>query len=60
MNLSRVCSNLFEFADFFRSRGCRDALFLDGDISQVIVDPKGAIPPGNNFGAIFAVAEKRN
>jgi uncharacterized protein YigE (DUF2233 family) len=49
--------NLFEFADFFRSRGCRDALFLDGDISQVVVQPKGPIKAGNAFGAIFAVTK---
>jgi len=34
-------------------------LFLDGDISQMIVDPKGPIPPRNYFGAIFAVSEAR-
>jgi uncharacterized protein YigE (DUF2233 family) len=49
--------NLYEFADFFRSQGCRNALFLDGDISQMVCDPEGDIPPGNYFGAIFAVTD---
>ena len=49
--------NLYEFADFFRSQGCRDALFLDGDISQMFTDPKEPITPGNHFGAIFAVTD---
>lgn len=49
--------NLYEFADFFRSQGCRDALFLDGDISQMVVDPSAPITPGNHFGAIFAVTD---
>ncbi len=49
--------NLFEFADFFRSQGCADALFLDGDISDVVVDPEAPIPPGNFFGTVFAVTE---
>jgi uncharacterized protein YigE (DUF2233 family) len=49
--------NLFEFADFFRSQGCRDALFLDGFISQMFADPVGPIAPGNHFGAIFAVTD---
>ncbi|MEI9896928.1 MAG: phosphodiester glycosidase family protein [Chthoniobacter sp.] len=31
--------SLYEFADFFRSQGCEDALFLDGDISQNAVGP---------------------
>ncbi len=49
--------NLHEFADFFRSQGCKDALFLDGDISRMTVDPKGDIPPENYFAALFAVSE---
>lgn len=51
--------NLYEFADFFRSQGCADALFLDGDLSQMVVDPKTAIPPGNHFGAIFAITKPK-
>jgi len=51
--------NLYEFADFFRSQGCADALFLDGDLSQMIVNPKTSILPGNHFGAIFAVTEPK-
>ena len=51
-------ANLYEFADFFRFLGCDDALFLDGDVSEMVVNPKGEIPPGNNFGTIFAVAPK--
>lgn len=48
---------LYEFADFFRSLGCRDALFLDGDISQLEIDPKKPLVPGNHFATIFAVTE---
>ena len=51
--------NLYEFADFFRSQGCDDALFLDGDLSQMVVDPKTPLSPGNQFGAIFAVTEPK-
>lgn len=51
--------NLYEFADFFRSQGCADALFLDGDLSQMLVGPKTTIPSGNHFGAIFAVTEPK-
>lgn len=46
--------NLYEFADFFRSRGCKDALFLDGDISRVFINP-GQIESGNYFGAMIAI-----
>ena len=48
---------LYQFAEFFRSQGCNNALFLDGDLSQMLVDVKGDITPGNNFGTIFAITE---
>jgi len=34
-------------------------LFLDGDISQMVVDPRGPISPSNFFAAIFAVSEAK-
>jgi len=49
--------NLYEFAGFFRALGCQDALFLDGDISQMAVDPVRPITPGNFFGTILAVTD---
>lgn len=50
-------ATLHEFAEFFRSQGCPNALFLDGDISRMFVNP-GDIPPSNYFGAIFAIAPR--
>lgn len=50
-------ANLFEFADFFRSEGCRDALFLDGDLSEMKIDPSDLLVPTNIYGSIFAVIE---
>lgn len=49
--------NLYQFAEFFRSQGCENALFLDGDISQMVTDPKAPIAPGNYFGSIIAITE---
>lgn len=48
--------NLWDFAGLFLKLGCKDALFLDGDISQMAVNPAGPVA-SNRFGAIFAVAE---
>lgn len=48
--------NLWDFAGLFLQLGCRDALFLDGDISQMAVNPNGAVA-SNRFGAMFVVAE---
>ncbi len=49
--------NFYEFAEFFQSQGCENALFLDGTISQMVTDPKGPVAPGNDFGSIIAITE---
>ena len=49
--------NLFEFADLFRDLGCADALFLDGDISQMRFG-KDLGKVSNRFGSVIAVVEE--
>lgn len=46
---------LHEFSRFFLEQGCKNALFLDGDISMMFTDPQEDLIPGNYFGTIFAV-----
>ena len=50
--------NLYEFAQVFRALGCEDALFLDGDLSQM---RSGAdmMKPSNNFGSVIAITPIR-
>ncbi|MBC8126006.1 MAG: phosphodiester glycosidase family protein [Gloeobacteraceae cyanobacterium ES-bin-144] len=48
--------NFWDFAGLFLSLGCKDALFLDGDISQMAVNPNKPIE-SNQFAAIFVAAE---
>jgi len=48
--------NLWNYAGLFLELGCQDALFLDGDISQMAVNPEGPVE-SNQFGAIFIVTE---
>ena len=48
--------NFWDFAGLFLKLGCMDALFLDGDISKMAVNPDKPIQ-SNRFGAIFVVAE---
>ena len=48
--------NFWDFAGLFLSLGCRNALFLDGDISQMAVNPSRPVE-SNQFGAMFVVAE---
>jgi uncharacterized protein YigE (DUF2233 family) len=46
--------NLFEFAEFFRTMGCQDALFLDGDISELRRSHE-LDRAGNHFGSFIVV-----
>lgn len=48
--------NLWDFAGLFARLGCRDALFLDGDISAMAVNPTQSVE-SNSFGAMFVVVE---
>jgi uncharacterized protein YigE (DUF2233 family) len=47
--------NLHGFARLFQHLGCQDALFLDGDLSQMTVNPTAPIPPGNHLGALITI-----
>lgn len=55
---SEKLPNLFEFARLFRTLGCDNALFLDGDLSQI--RKRGEFQrPGGRFGSFLVVlAEK--
>jgi len=46
--------NLYGFADLFLSLGCKDALFLDGDISQMR-SGESLGKASNRFGSVVAV-----
>lgn len=48
--------NFWDFAGLFESLGCRNALFLDGTISQMVVNPEKPVE-SNPFGAMFVVAD---
>ncbi len=48
--------NFWDFSGLFLKLGCKDALFLDGDISKMAVNPDKPTK-SNRFGAMFVVAE---
>ncbi|MES2440382.1 MAG: phosphodiester glycosidase family protein [Verrucomicrobiota bacterium] len=48
--------NFWDFAGLFLQLGCENALFLDGDISKMEVNPTKPVST-NLFGAMFVVAE---
>lgn len=49
--------NLYEFAQLFRSLGCEDALFLDGDISQMR-SGTNLTKSSSHFGSFIAVIKR--
>ena len=47
-----------QFSRFFKSLGCDDVLFLDGDLSDMLVKPDSNVPLiPNTFAAMFFVSE---
>ena len=48
--------NLWTFADCLRALDCQNALFLDGDISQMKVNPNGEVK-GHGFATMFGVVK---
>lgn len=51
--------NLWTFADCFRALDCQNALFLDGDISQMKVNPDRKVK-GSGFATIFSVVKSED
>ncbi len=49
-------TNFWNFAGLFLQLGCKNALFLDGVISDMAVNPEAPVK-SNLFGAIFVVSE---
>ena len=47
-----------QFSQLFLHLGCKDALFLDGDISDMVTNPAGDTKfTPNTFAAMFVIAK---
>ena len=53
--LSKGVVNFYQFAEYFRSLGCPNALFLDGTISAFYSPAQPNEPPLHNFGPMVGV-----
>ena len=56
--ISREEISFYEFAMFFKQKGCRNALYLDGTISQMYCPDKGLDQTDGMFGVIIGLTEK--
>ena len=49
--------NLYDFALYFRDRGCKNALFLDGFVSRTYLPTKNCLQTDGDFGVMVGVWE---
>lgn len=57
--LSKKEINFYDFASYFKSLGCQNALYLDGFVSRAFVPSENWIQTDGNFGVLFAVSRKK-
>ncbi len=55
--MSKEKISFYEFADFFKSKGCKNALYLDGFVSRTYLPSKNWTQIDGEFGVIIAEAK---
>jgi len=55
--MSKKEMSLYEFASFFKDKGCKNALYLDGFISKTYLPSKDWEQMGGDFGVIIGVVK---
>ena len=55
--ISKTEVNLYDIAEFFKNKGCRYALFLDGFVSRAYIPSENFTQKDGNFGVMIAVTE---
>jgi uncharacterized protein YigE (DUF2233 family) len=58
--MSKDSITLYDFADFFKGVGCKNALYLDGFVSRTYLPKKNWEQLDGNFGVIIAETEPIN
>lgn len=54
--MSKEPISFYDFADYFKSLGCKNALYLDGFVSRTYLPEKDWIQTDGNFGVLIGVA----
>lgn len=57
--LSKKEVNFYDFANYFKSLGCKNALYLDGFVSRAYLPSQNWIQTDGNFGALFAITKSK-
>jgi len=56
--MSKEPVNFYDFAQYFESLGCKNALYLDGFVSRTYLPSKNWIQDDGDFGVIIGVTNK--
>ncbi len=55
--MSKKEINFYDFANYFKSMGCKNALYLDGFVSRMYLPEKKWLQTDGDFGVMIAVTE---
>lgn len=55
--MSKQPLNFYDFAMFFKQKGCKQALYLDGFVSRTYLPEKNWIQTDGNFGVMIGITE---
>jgi uncharacterized protein YigE (DUF2233 family) len=55
--MSKSGINFYDFADYFKRQGCKQALYLDGFVSRTYLPAQHWLQTDGNFGVIIGVSE---
>lgn len=56
--MSKKEINFYDFAKYFKEKGCKNALYLDGLVSRTYLPQQNWIQTDGNFGVIIGLTEK--
>ena len=55
--MSKEEINFYDFANYFKTLGCKNALYLDGFVSRTYLPGQNWIQKDGNFGVIIGVTK---
>ena len=55
--MSKTAVNFYDFALYFKTLGCKNALYLDGFVSRMYLPEKNWVEKDGNFGVMIAVTK---
>lgn len=58
--MSKKEINFYDFANYFKLMGCKNALYLDGNVSRTYLPEKNWVQLDGDFGVIFGVSTQKN